>query len=184
MENKEKSGVNNFVGKGENLSDNIVSMFYSEGLVKWIESLDFMKSLIGSSFIKAINDFGKGWFKQVFVFVGYLAIIFGLIGAVMQVIYLLDFLGAMRWMIASILQIIMSLIGVVTGFGMIKFKKWFPFIALVGYIGQIIVMFFTPVYGIGYSFYSRPSIASIVIGLAIFVIGYALILKNKDLFKN
>lgn len=184
MENKEKSGVNNFVGKWENLSDNIVSMFYSEWLVKWIESLDFMKSLIGSSFIKAINDFWKWWFKQVFVFVGYLAIIFWLIWAVMQVIYLLDFLGAMRWMIASILQIIMSLIGVVTWFWMIKFKKWFPFIALVWYIWQIIVMFFTPVYWFWYSFYSRPSIASIVIWLAIFVIWYALILKNKDLFKN
>jgi hypothetical protein len=54
---KEKDTLNDVTQKSENFSDKIVGMFYSESYVKKIESLDFMKSLIESSFIKGINDF-------------------------------------------------------------------------------------------------------------------------------
>jgi hypothetical protein len=52
MSKEQKDSVNAFMGKGEKMSDNVVSIFYNESLVKSIESIDFMKKLIESAFIK------------------------------------------------------------------------------------------------------------------------------------
>lgn len=183
MSKEQKDSVNAFMGKGEKMSDNVVSIFYNESLVKSIESIDFMKKLIESAFIKWLNDFWKWWFKQVFIFFGYLAIIFWLISIVLDVFNLLDSFWYLRGLIGVILSILMSILTVITWFWMIKFKKWYPFIVLLSYIGQIIVsVVFNPY---GYMYYSRGStIWYVVFSLLFFVVWFALILKNKELFKN
>jgi hypothetical protein len=183
MGNKEKGAIESFMGTWEGFSDKFVAIFYNESLVKSIENLDFMKKLMNSSFIKALQDFWKGWFKQVFIFLWYLAIIFWLISIVLYILDLFDSFRYFRWMISIILSISMSFLSVITWFWMIKFKKRFPFMALISYIGQIIVyVVFNPY---GHMYYSRgSSIGYIIFSFLFFIIWYALILKNKDLFKN
>jgi hypothetical protein len=51
MSKEQKGSLDAFLSPGEKISDNLVSLFYNESLVKSIESLDFMKKLIKSSFI-------------------------------------------------------------------------------------------------------------------------------------
>lgn len=184
MSKDQNDSVNYYLGKGEKISDNFVSIFYSESLVKSIENLEFMKSLINSSFIKWLNDFWKGWFKQVFVFFWYLAIIFWLISVVLDVLNLFDMFRYVRWLISIALQIVMALLTVITWFWMIKFKKWYPFIVIVSYVWQVIVTLAFPIYAYGYWFGRGSSIGYIVFSLLLFIIWYALILKNKELFKN
>lgn len=188
MNNKEKWSMDNFMGTWEKMSDNFVSMFYSEWLVKSIEWLEFMKSLVKSSFIEALQSFWKGWFKQVFVFFWYLAIIFWLISIVKDVLDLLNTLWYMRGMISVILSIVSSCLMVITWFWIIKFKKWYPFMAIVSYIVQMVVYLTFPMmygYWVGFSYYySSSSIWSIVVSLWFFIVWLALIFKNKELFKN
>ena len=182
---KENDALNDATKKSENFSDSIVNMFYSDSLVKKIESLDFMKSLIDSAFIKAINDFWKGWFKQVFVFFWYLSVIFWVISFLMDLSYLFSIFWYFNSIITTILWIWFSFLAVIWGIWMIKFKKRFPFIMLVTFIYKIIYFislnFF---YSSMYYYTWGMSIGSIVISTLLFVIWYALILKNKDLFKN
>ncbi len=182
MENKKgKWYLDIFISKWEKISDKIVSLFYVEAFVKSVENIEFIKMLVWSTFIKSINDFWKWWFKQVFVFLWYLSIIFWLIGLISNIRYLLDFLWYIRWMIPVILQMIMFVVLIITWFWMIKFKKWYSFVVLVWYVWQIITVFSSPVYSF---WYGGISIFSLLIWLAIFLVWYALIIKNKELFKN
>ena len=182
---KEKDTLNDVTQKSENFSDKIVGMFYSESCVKKIESLDFMKSLIESSFIKGINDFWKGWFKQVFVFLGYLSVIFWVIAFLMDLKYLFGIFWYLNWVISVVLWMGFSILWIISWIWMIKFKKRFPFVTLVTFVYQIIYslalnLFFSSIYY--YNWWM--SFWSMIISTLIFVIWFAIILKNKDLFKN
>lgn len=182
MENKKgKWYLDIFISKWEKISDKIVSLFYVEAFVKSVENIEFIKILVWSTFIKSLNDFWKWWFKQVFVFLWYLSIIFWLIGLISNIKYLLDFLWYVRWMIPVVLQMIMFVVLIITWFWMIKFKKWYSFVVLVWYVWQIITVFTSPVFSFWYGW---VSIFSLLIWLAIFLVWYALIIKNKELFKN
>jgi hypothetical protein len=159
-----------------------VSLFYNESLVKSIESLDFMKKLIKSSFITWLQNFWKGWFKQVFIFFGYVSIIFWLVSIVIWVFDLLDY-RYFRWLVSVILSLVMAIISVVSWFWMIKFKVRYPFIVLLSFVWQVIVALIPNQYW--YMYYSRgSSIWTILFSLLFFMIWYALILKNKELFIN
>lgn len=182
---KEKDTLNDVTQKSENFSDKIVGMFYSESFVKKIESLDFMKSLIESSFIKGINDFWKGWFIKVFVFLGYLSVIFWVIGFLMDLKMLFGTFRYFNSSITVILWMVFSFLAVIWGIWMIKFKKRYPFVVLITFIYQIIYticlnFFFSTMYY--YSWWMW--IWSMIISAVLFVIWYAILLKNKDLFKN
>ncbi len=182
---KENDTLNNVTNKSESVSDNIVGMFYSESLVKKIESLDFMKSLIESGFIKGLNDFWKGWFKQVFIVFWYLSIIFWLLGFLMDLKLLFGTFRYFNSTISVVLWMGFSFLAVISWIWMIKFKKRYPFIVLITFIYQIIYtislnFFFSSMY-----YYTGwTGIGSLIIWAVFFVIWFALILKNKDLFKN
>lgn len=183
MNKEQKDSKDAFLDKGEKLSDNIVSTFYNDSLVKKIESMEFMKKLINSSFIGAIQDFWKWWFKQVFVFFWYLAIIFWLISLLIDVIDLFGSFRYFRWLLSIILWIVVSWLTVVIWFWMIKFKKWFPFLSLVLYVFQILAYLVFNPYGSMY--YSRwDSVGYIIFSVLFFIVWYALILKNKEMFNN
>jgi len=182
---KEKDTLNDVTKKSENFSDKIVGMFYSESLVKKIESLDFMKSLIESSFVKGINDFWKGWFKQVFVFLGYLSVIFWVIAFLMDLKMLFGNFRYFNSSIIVILWMMFSFLAVIGGIWMIKFKKRYPFVVLVTFIYQII--YFTVLnffFSFMYYYVWWMWFGTMIISALLFVIWYAILLKNKDLFKN
>ncbi len=182
MDKEKKGTIDSFLGAWEKMSDNFVSMFYNESLVNKIESLDFMKKLINSSFISSLQDFWKWWFKQVFIFLWYLAIIFGLISIVLDILDLLDSYRYFRWITSIISSIAISFLTVIIWFWMIKFKKWFPFMALILYIWQIIVYLVFNPYGWYMHYWRGSSVWYVIFSLLFFVIWYALILKNKKLF--
>lgn len=188
MDNKEKSSMGSFMSTWSSISDNIVSKFYSEGFVKNIESLGFMQSLIKSSFIEALQNFWKGWFKQVFVFFWYLAIIFWLINLFFQAFSLLNNLGYMRWMTLVVWSIITSILMVLTWFWIVKFKKWYPFMIIITYIIQLVILIASPMaYGYwaaGSFYYSWASIWSMILSFWFFIVWLALVFKNKALFNN
>lgn len=182
---KEKDTLNDVTNKSENFSDKVVGMFYSEALVNKIESMDFMKNLINSSFIKGINDFWKGWFIKVFVFFWYLSVIFWVIWLLMDLKMLFGNFRFFNSTILVILWMVFSFLAVIWGIWMIKFKKRYPFVVLVSFIYQIIYsivlnFFFTSMY---YHVWWM-GIWSMIISALLFVIWYAILLKNKDLFKN
>lgn len=182
---KENDTLNDVTKKSENISDKIVWMFYSESLVKKIESLDFMKSLIDSAFIKWLNDFWKGWFIKVFVFFWYLSILFWLLGFLMDIKLLFGSFRYFNSAVSVVLWMWFSFLAVIWGIWMIKFKKRYPFVVLITFIYQIIYIislnfFYSSIY---YYVWGRW-IWSVVIWAIFFVIWFALILKNKDLFKN
>jgi hypothetical protein len=172
----------NFIKKWEQLSDNFVKIFYNDSLLKKIESLDFMKNLINSSFIKEIQNFWKGWFKQVFIFFWYLAIIFWIISIIMNIFSLFNSLIYIRWVLLIILWIGMSLLSVITWFWMVKFKSWYPFIVVITFFYQIIYYILQNLYGNIYYYSISSLIWYIVISLLFFVVWLSLVLKNKDLF--
>jgi hypothetical protein len=147
--------------------------------------LDFMKSLIESSFIKGINDFWKGWFIKVFVFLWYLSVIFWIIWFLMDLKMLFGTFRYFNSSITVILWMVFSFLAVLGWIWMIKFKKRYPFVVLVTFVYQIIYLialnfFFTSMYY--YTWWM--GVGSMIISAWLFVIWFAIILKNKDLFKN
>ncbi|MDD3303040.1 MAG: hypothetical protein PHN31_05805 [Candidatus Gracilibacteria bacterium] len=175
---KDKTSFEKFMKSLEKLSDDIVYAFYQEDAVKTIESVSFMKKLVKSSFVKSLYDFGEGWFKQVFVVLGYLTIFGGLISLLSDVFRIFSFRGV----VYTIFGLIFSSLSIISGIGMIKFKKWYPFVVLVGFLFQLLMCIFWVTrwdfYYIGYS----P--LSLIFTILIFVLVFALVLKNKDKFEN
>ncbi len=184
MSTEKKETLDNFIQKWEKLSDNLVKGFYNESLVKKIESLDFMKSLIGSSFLQAIQSFWKWWFKQVFIFFWYLAIIFWILGALMQIFSIFNSFVYIKWLLFDILSIGMSLLVIIIWFWMIRFKTWYPFIVIISFFYQIIFSIFSSLYASIYYYPLSSLIWYIIISCLFFIVWFALILKNKELFHN
>ncbi len=183
MANK-KISFDKIMTKWECISDKIVSVFLTDKLVNKVESLDFMQKLVKSSFINSLQKFWKGWFKQIFIIWGYLSIIFWLITI------LSGFFSLLRlYMIPAVISVIFWVLTLVMWFWAIKFKKWYPFVALIQ--GWIYLVFLILNYLI-LSFYAsgpfmmRPSFVwlfiNIIVFLAIFIVYYVLVLKNKWLF--
>gem|GEM_PF-3526005 len=106
-------GLDNAMGVLDEKVSCIVAKFYNEALVAKIENLDFMKKLVASGFIKAINDFGKGWFKQVFVILGYIGIVFGAFTVITALISLSKTFSA-HWyyILFNVLAIIAAILNV------------------------------------------------------------------------
>ena len=183
MANK-KISFDKIMTKWECISDKIVSVFLTDKLVNKVESLDFMKKLVKSSFINSLQKFWKGWFKQIFIIWGYLSIIFGLITI------LGGFFSLLRlYMIPATISIISWLIILVMWFWAIKFKKWYPFVTLIQWLIYLILLllsYFINSFYVSGPFSLRPSFVwlfiNIIVFLAIFIVYYALILKNKWLF--
>ncbi len=174
-------------------------MFNYNWLIKKIESQYLMKSLIDSAFIKWLNDFWKWWFKWVFIFFWYLLIIFWLLGVLMDIRLIfrmfrffdsnvfLELWGQFLYSsITNVLWMFYSFLAIISWIWMIKLKKWYPFMVLVTFIYKIIYIFclnffFARMY---FDYWWWMWFRSIIIWAIFFIIWYALILKNKDLFKN
>ena len=88
----------------------------------------------------------------------------------------------------------MAILYLVWWVGMVKFKKWYPFVTIltvwVSIWIQILsafalkIMWGSTYYGGSISVAYGSMFTAIAIGLALWVITYALIMKNKALFKN
>lgn len=198
-EKKTNSGGTEGLDNAMNVLDEKVSMivdkFYNEALVTKIENLDFMKKLVASGFIQAINDFGKGWFKQVFIILGYIGIVFGAFTVITSLITLSKTFS-IHWyyVLYSVLAIIMALLNVAWWVGMVKFKKWYPFVVILSLVVGISIQILSAfalkiIWGSSYlggaiNVAYGNMLFGIAIGLVLWGIAYALILKNKALFKN
>jgi len=197
--NKTNSGWTEGLDKAMNVLDErascIVGKIYNEALVEKIENFDLMKKLVASGFIKAINDFGKGWFKQVFIILGYIGIVMGAFTVLTSVVALLkSFSAHWYYLLFNLLTIVSGILYLIWWVGMVKFKKWYPFVVILNLwinIATIILSAFALKIIWGSNYYGGTiSVAygnmlfSIVIWIAVWSIWYALILKNKALFKN
>lgn len=174
--------TNGFMDTLEKSSDNIVDMFYNESLVKSIESQDFIESLVKSSFIWKLQDFWKGWFKQVFVFFGYLSVIFGIISLLMNLVSMFGYMMYIMGILYVVLWIGMSILSVIVWVWMIKFKKRYPFMVLFCFAYQMIYyIIFSSYWTMVYYPWGSP-VWYVVVWIFFFIVFYALVLKNKDLF--
>ena len=169
-----------FINSMESFSDSIIKPIYNESWVKSIENMWFMKSLINSGFINALQDFWKGWFKNVFVVFGWIVIIWGILWVILWIFVLI------KWpSLYNILFIILSFIVIPTWVWMIRFKKWYPFIVVLSFLFSLInsalvnYSFYAPSY-----YYTSGLIITLVLSTLVFMVWFALILKNKELFKN
>ncbi len=196
---KTNSGGTEGLDNAMNVLDEKVSMvvekIYNENLVSSIENLEFMKKLVNSGFIKAINDFGKGWFKQVFVILWYIWIVMWAFTVITSILSLFKFYNAHRYYILFyLLTIVSSILYLVWWVGMVKFKKWYPFVVILSLLVnlsiQILSAFALKIiwgsayYGWAINVAYGSLLVSIAIGLWLWAIAFALILKNKALFKN
>lgn len=187
MENK-STDFENIMWKTETISDNIVWKIYNKWLVEKIESLDFIKTLVKSSFIKAIQGFWEGWFKQIFVFFWYVSIIFWAISVLIGIVWLFNVLSSIWFLISALVWICLSLISIIVWFWMVKFKQWYPFVVLIQWAAYLLS---TVVSFIVMNSYYRwlvwvwslsGLLVNIWIFLAIYTVFFALVLKNKELF--
>lgn len=183
MKKEQKETANTFLSKWEKLSDSIVALFYNETLVNKVESLDFMKKLINSSFIASLQDFWKWWFKSIFIFFWYLAIVFWLLSFVIEIFDLFGSFRYYRWLLSIILWMGMSILFVINWFWMIKFKSRYPFVFLITYIYKVLFYLIFDNYWYMY-YWAWSSVGYLLFSLLFFILWYALILKNKELFKN
>lgn len=188
MDDKNKA-YTNFIVKLESISDGIVWKIYSKSLVYQIESLVFMKKLINSGFIKWLQNFWEGWFRQVFVFLWYVWIFFWVIWVVVSVFDLLDNLWSWLYLIIHLVQALLSFFSILMWVWMIKFKRRYSFVVLFQWVLRLFLIIFT-YFIFSTSYYAKMmwgwSIVNLVINicffLLIFIVIFALILRNKKLF--
>ncbi len=178
MEKNKEVGA--FINSMESFSDSIIKPIYSESLVKSIENMWFMKSLVNSGFINALQNFWKWWFKNVFVVFGWIAIIWGILWIL---IWIFDLV---KWpSLYNILSVLSSFLTILVWVWVIRFKSWYPFIVVLSFLFSLIYSalvnysFYAPAYN-----YTYVIIISLVLSTLVFMVWFALILKNKDLFKN
>jgi len=187
---KNNKKFDDFILKAEKISDDIVWKIYNEWLVEKIESLDFMKALINSSFINWIQNFWKEWFKQIFIILWYISILWWLIFSITELIWLFDIFNNTWFLISWIINICLGVLSIIVWFWIIKLKKRFPFITLVQwwiYILSIIVSFLAIKYYFRWFFWIWNLwhvLTNIFIFLAFYTIYIALVLKNKKLFSK
>ncbi len=170
--------------KWEQIGDKIVSKLHDDGLVSKVESLDFMKALIKSPLIRWLDSFGKSWFKQVFIFLGYASVIFWAIFVLLWLMGILASRGMLSAFLSSIVMILLALVSMIAWIWMVKFKKWYPFVFIVQgwtYLAYIILDYIST-YSIPWFAY-RHIFMETWLALAMLIISFALILKNKELFK-
>ncbi len=186
---EENKKVSEITDKLWNICDAIVKPIYSENLVKKVEELPFMKSLMESGFVKAIEDFWKWWFKWVFVFFWWLAIILWPIAMIMFIFEITKY-SSVPYLIYNILQIVASFLTFLLWVSMVKFKKYYPFLVIISLIMNIINYLFMAYINVAYNplitFWAVivSTIIGLAIGLGLFAVAFAIILRNKSLFKN
>lgn len=166
-----KTTFNDTMSKAEDISDKAVKMIYKKWIIEKIESNELMKKLINSSFVNGIQNFWKGWFGQIFVILGYITIVswFLLFLSSFSFIFTSYYLSLtyITWLIFSIIY---SILTIIMWFWMIKFKSWFPYIALLQYWAYLLSIILSTLF------------ISVIVSFAIFVVYFALILKNKKVF--
>lgn len=187
MENK-KTGFEGFMAKLEEISDMIVWKVYSEWLMNQIESLDLMKKLVNSAFVKWLHNFWEGWFKQVFVFFWYLWIVWGAFGVITYFLNIFNYFWSGIYLWLMLLWFVISFVWILLWVWMTKFKKWVPFLTLV----QSVLYMFSSIFAyyiLSNSFYGKLYGGSIVnlsiqlcFSILITAVVLALLIRNKDLF--
>ncbi len=172
------------VWKWEQISDSMISKVYDDSLVKKVESLEFMKVLLKTPFISWLNDFGKSWFKEIFILIWYLSIIFWVIFLPIWIINIFNFWPIFLFFsfLKGVFMVILSVFLILGWFWIVKMKKWYPFLFVMQswfYIAYLIIMWIDTTINL----INGPILFMLVLfNLAIIFISFALISKNKSAF--
>lgn len=177
-----------FIKSLESFSDSVIKPIYSEVIMQKFDNSGILKWFANSWFINALQNFWKGWFKKVFVIFGWLIIVLGLFNAIMYALILI-----FTFYLQSLIAILLWILSVIVWVWIVRFKKWYWFIVIVSFVLGLINLI--------YSYFAYPSvmrfffswwqmlslytfIVSFLFSILFFIIHYALIIKNKELFVN
>ncbi len=175
--------LKNFLLSLESISDSFIQKFYNETLISEIQKIEFIKKLLKSNFIQSLQNFGKSWFKDAFVSLGYIRIFVWILwGFVSLISFFQNLTVAFSSIIFSLLNVLLMFFTIIMWVWIVKFKKWLPFWYIITAFLNLIYIIFK------FILFSTFWYLGFIINLAFFfflvVIILVLLLKNKNLFVN
>ncbi len=172
--------------------DHSMSKIMSKWFVHKFVSNKIVKQILGAHFVNDVNTKLQPYLKTIFTVIGWISLITWIIG-IFSFLISLSWLGFMfslwfgigvRVLLYVLLAIAFSLLSLLIGIGLIRFKKWAISLILLWFVVSVLSVIISLIPIWMYSYKAYGSFGSSFFNLLITFVFLVLAVKNEHLFKN